>query len=138
MIVALSRTGHEFDKIADFAGLNARNPWLALMMLFIMFSMAGIPPFIGFWAKIIVIEEVVKAGFTWIAVIAVITAVISAFYYLKVVKAMYFDQAPESSNVETTSKTSLVAVSFVAISLLVLGLMPSSLIDLCYQSLQAL
>ncbi len=138
MIVALSRTGHEFDKVADFAGLNGRNPWLALMMLFTMFSMAGIPPFIGFWAKIIVIEEAVKAGFTWLAVIAVITAVISAFYYLKVVKAMYFDPAPESSKVETTSKASLVAVSTVAIALLVVGLVPGSLIDLCYQSLQAL
>jgi len=138
MIVALSKTGNEFDRIKDFAGLNARNPWLALMMLIIMFSMAGIPPFIGFWAKIIVIEEVVKAGFTWIAVIAVITAVISAFYYLKVVKAMYFDQPEDNTKVETTSTGSNWAVSFTTLSLLVVGLMPGSLIDLCYQSLQAL
>jgi NADH-quinone oxidoreductase subunit N len=138
MIVALSKTGNEFDRIADFAGMNARNPWLALMMLVIMFSMAGIPPFIGFWAKIIVIEEVVKAGFTWIAVIAVITAVISAFYYLRVVKAMYFDQPEDDSKVQPVSSGLNWGVSFVAIALLVLGLMPSSLIDLCYQSLQSI
>ncbi|WP_029407862.1 NADH-quinone oxidoreductase subunit NuoN [Thiomicrorhabdus sp. Milos-T2] len=138
MIVALSKTGNEFDKISDFIGLNARNPWLAFMMLIVLFSMAGIPPFIGFWAKIIVIEEVIKAGFTWIAVIAVIMAVISAFYYLKVVKAMYFDKPENESRIETTSSGANWAVSFFALSLLILGLVPSSLIDLCYESLKAI
>ena len=132
MIVALARTGNEFDRIADFKGLNQKNPWLALMMLIIMFSMAGIPPFIGFWAKILVIEEVVAAGFTWIAVIAVLTAVISAFYYLKVVKAMYFDKSEHEGQVEAISTELHWAVSFVAIALLVLGLMPSTLIDIAY------
>ncbi|MEA1990285.1 MAG: NADH-quinone oxidoreductase subunit NuoN [Pseudomonadota bacterium] len=138
MIVALSKTGNEFDKISDFIGLNARNPWLAFMMLIILFSMAGIPPFIGFWAKIIVIEEVIKAGFVWIAIIAVIMAVISAFYYLKVVKAMYFDKPEDTSPIETTSSGSNWAVSFFALALLVLGLVPSSLIELTYQSLTTL
>lgn len=138
MIVALSKTGNEFDKISDFIGLNARNPWLALMMLIILFSMAGIPPFIGFWAKIIVIEEVIKAGFVWIAVIAVIMAVISAFYYLKVVKAMYFDKSEDTSPIKTASSGSNWAVSIFALALLVLGLVPSSLIDLTYQSLTTL
>ena len=138
MIVALSKTGNEFDKISDFIGLNARNPWLAFMMLIILFSMAGIPPFIGFWAKIIVIEEVIKAGFVWIAVIAVIMAVISAFYYLKVIKAMYFDKPENETKIETTSSASNLAVSFFALCLLILGLVPSSLIDLCYNSLKAL
>lgn len=138
IIVAVSRAGNEFDKISDYAGLNNRNPWLALMMVFIMMSMAGIPPFIGFWAKIIVIEEVVRAGFVWIAVIAVITAVISAYYYLKVVKAMYFDSAPTNDKVEATSKASMIAVSVVSVALLAIGLMPGWLIDLSYQSLGAL
>lgn len=137
IIVAVSRAGNEFDKISDYAGLNNRNPWLALMMVFIMMSMAGIPPFIGFWAKIIVIEEVVRAGFVWIAVIAVITAVISAYYYLKVVKAMYFDSAPTNDKVEATSKASMIAVSVVSVALLAIGLMPGWLIDLSYQSLGA-
>lgn len=135
MIIALSRAGNEFDKVSDFAGLNARNPWLAIMMLFVMFSMAGIPPFIGFWAKIIVIEEVIKAGFVWLAVLGVIMAVISAFYYLRVVKAMYFDKSEDSSPLQPISSSLNWTVSFVAIALLVLGLMPSSLIDLAYQSI---
>ncbi|MBO1923476.1 NADH-quinone oxidoreductase subunit NuoN [Thiomicrorhabdus sp. 6S3-12] len=135
MITALSRTGFEFDRVADFKGLNAKNPWLALMMLIVMFSMAGIPPFVGFWAKIVVIEEVVKAGFTWIAVIAVITAVISAFYYLRVVKSMYFDKSEIQGPVEIISPALHWGVSFVAILLLALGLLPGSLIDLCYLSI---
>ena len=138
MIVALSKTGDEFDKISDFAGLNSRNPWLALMMLFTMFSMAGIPPFIGFWAKIIVLEEVINAGFTWLAVLAVVTAVISAFYYLKVVKSMYFDKPEDESPIQATSQSALVAVSVVSISMLVLGLLPGPFIELCYQSLNAI
>lgn len=135
MIIALSRTGNEFDKVSDFAGLNTRNPWLAIMMLFVMFSMAGIPPFIGFWAKILVIEEVIKAGFVWLAVLGVVMAVISAFYYLRVVKAMYFDKAEDTSRLEPVSSSLNWTVSLVAIALLVLGLMPASLIDLAYQSI---
>ncbi|RUM91088.1 MAG: NADH-quinone oxidoreductase subunit NuoN [Thiomicrospira sp.] len=135
MIVALARTNNEFDLIADFKGMNKRNPWLALMMLFIMFSMAGIPPFVGFYAKVVVIEEVVQAGFTWLAVLAVVMAVISAFYYLRVVKVMYFDEPEDSTKIEPVSNQLNWAVSFVSIALLVLGLMPSSLITLCYNSL---
>lgn len=135
MIVALARTNTEFDLIADFKGMNQRNPWLALMMLFVMFSMAGIPPFIGFYAKILVIEEVVQAGFTWLAVLAVVTAVISAFYYLRVVKVMYFDDPDDATPIEPVSRQLKWAVSFVSALLLILGLMPSSLITLCYNSL---
>ncbi len=135
MIVALAKIGNGFDKIADFKGMNARNPWLALMFLFVMFSMAGIPPFIGFYAKIVVLEEVINAGFVWLAVFAVIMSVISTYYYLMVVKAMYFDAPEDSSKVEPMSNQLNIVVSIVAISLLVLGLMPSSLIDLAYNSL---
>ncbi len=135
MITALARTGNEFDLIADFKGMNKRNPWLALMMLFVMFSMAGIPPFVGFYAKVLVIEEVVAAGFTWLAILAVVTAVISAFYYLKVVKVMYFDEPDDNAKIEPISNQLNWAVSFVSIALLLLGLMPSPLITLCYNSL---
>lgn len=135
MIVALARTGNEYDKISDFKGMNQRNPWLALMMMFIMFSMAGIPPFIGFYAKILVIEEVVQAGFVWLAVVAVVTAVISAFYYLKVVKVMYFDEPEEKGKVEPISGSLNWLISFVALALLVVGLLPSSLITLSYNAI---
>ena len=135
MIVALSRIGKEFDQIADFKGLNAQNPWLAFMFVFVLFSMAGIPPFVGFYAKILVLEEVLKAGFVWLAVFAVITAVISTYYYLKVIKAMYFEESDIKEKVEPVSKELTYAVSFVAILLLVFGLLPSSLIDLTYNNL---
>ena len=135
MIVAFSRIGKEFDQIADFKGLNATNPWLAFMFVFVLFSMAGIPPFIGFYAKILVLEEVLKEGFVWLAVFAVITAVISTYYYLKVIKAMYFEESDIKEKVEPVSKELTYAVSFVAILLFVFGLLPSSLIDLTYNSL---
>jgi NADH-quinone oxidoreductase subunit N len=137
VIAALSRTGKEFDLISDFKGLNTRNPWLAFMILLIMFSMAGVPPLVGFWAKLLVIEEVVQAGFLWLAVVAVIAAVISAFYYLKVIKAMYFDQPEDTSRLETVNGSLTIGVSSIAILLLVLGLLPSSMIDIFFNSLNA-
>ncbi len=135
VIAALSRTGKEFDLISDFKGLNARNPWLALMILMIMFSMAGVPPFIGFWAKLLVVEEVVQAGFLWLAVLAVIAAVISAFYYLKVIKAMYFDTPEDASKLEPANSRLTIGVSSIAILLLVLGLLPGTMIDVFFNSL---
>ncbi len=138
IIAALSRTGKEFDLIADFKGLNARNPWLAFMILMIMFSMAGVPPFVGFWAKLLVIEEVVQAGFLWLAVLAVIAAVISAFYYLKVIKTMYFDKPEDTSRLDPVNGRLTIGVSSIAILLLVLGLLPSTMIDIFFNSLNAM
>ncbi len=138
IIAALSRTGKEFDLISDFKGLNARNPWLAFMILMIMFSMAGVPPFVGFWAKLLVIEEVVNSGFLWLAVLAVIAAVVSAFYYLKVIKAMYFDQPEESSRLEPVNNRLTVGISSIAILLLVLGILPSAMMDIFFNSLSAI
>jgi NADH-quinone oxidoreductase subunit N len=134
IMIALGKGRYEFDRIEDFKGLNARNPWLALMMLFVLFSMAGVPPFVGFFAKLLVIEEVVKGGFVWLAIVAVITAVISAFYYLRVVKMMYFDKPDDETSIEPVSKATNWTISFVAIALLVFGLFPSSLINLVYNA----
>ncbi len=135
MIIALARAGIEFDEIEDFKGLNERNPWLAMMMLFVMFSMAGIPPFIGFFAKVAVIEAAVNAGLLWLAVVAVVMAVVGAFYYLRVVKVMYFDRAEDRPAVEPLTRELGVAVSVTSTALLLLGLFPSLIMDLCYQSL---
>lgn len=135
IIVAFARTGNEFDTLDDFKGMNQKNPWMAFMMLLTMFSMAGVPPLLGFYAKVIVIEEVVKAGFVWLAVVAVITAVISAFYYLRVVKVMYFDSPIEGTPSVPVAKSMTYAVSLVAIALLVFGLYPSPIIDISYSSL---
>ncbi|MBB5015200.1 NADH-quinone oxidoreductase subunit NuoN [Rehaibacterium terrae] len=91
-IILLSRKGFEAENIADFRGLNARNPWHALLVLCIMASLAGVPPFLGFWAKLAVLRAAVEAGMIWLAIVGVVFAVIGAFYYLRVIKAMYFDE----------------------------------------------
>jgi len=137
LIAALSKTGKDVVNISDLAGLNQQSPWLALMMMFVMFSMAGIPPFIGFYAKLLVIEEVVNSGFVGLAVIAVIMAVVSAFYYLKVVKTMYFDEPAEGLKLEAISQGTYWTVSLFSLALLVWGLFPSFIISLCYTSLGA-
>src|SRR5678816_3115702 len=95
MIILLSRAGFEADRLDDFRGLNARSPWFAAVMLMVMFSMAGVPPFVGFWAKLAVIQAVLDVGMTWLAVLAVLFSVIGAYYYLRVVKLMYFDEPKE-------------------------------------------
>ncbi|MBT8420013.1 MAG: NADH-quinone oxidoreductase subunit NuoN, partial [Gammaproteobacteria bacterium] len=95
MIIVLSRTGVEADRLDDFKGLNERSPWYAFLMLILMLSMAGVPPFLGFWAKWSVLREVVNADMIWLAVVAVCFAIIGLFYYLRVVRMMYFD-APQN------------------------------------------
>ena len=95
VILALSRSGFESDRLDDFRGLNRRNPWLALLMLIVMFSLAGIPPTAGFFAKLMVLQAALDAGFVAVVVVAVILAVIGAFYYLRIVKLMYFDDVEE-------------------------------------------
>ncbi|WP_029933968.1 NADH-quinone oxidoreductase subunit NuoN [Thiomicrospira pelophila] len=137
MIITLARTGFEFDEIKDFKGLNQRNPWLAAMMLIIMFSMAGIPPFIGFYAKVVVLQEVITAGFVWLAIVGVVTAVAGAFYYLRVVKVMYFDSSPVDGELKATTKEMAAGVSVFSLALLVLGLMPAWLMSVAYNSLLA-
>jgi len=91
-IIALSRSGFEAENIDDFKGLNARNPWMAGMVLFIMASLAGIPPFLGFWTKLAVLGAAVQGGLLWLAILGVLCAVVGAYYYLRVIKVMYFDE----------------------------------------------
>src|ERR1700723_3758164 len=97
MVLLLARQGFEADKITDFSGLNARSPWFAGMMAILMFSLAGLPPFIGFWAKLGVIQAVLGVGYTWLGVVAVLFSVVSAFFYLRTVKVMYFDAPTDTS-----------------------------------------
>jgi NADH-quinone oxidoreductase subunit N len=97
MIVWFARAGFEADRLEDFKGLNRRSPWHAFLMLLLMFSMAGVPPLAGFYAKLLVIQSVIAAGMIWLAVAAVLFAVIGAYYYLRVVKFMYFDEPADAS-----------------------------------------
>ena len=95
MVIWLGSGGEEAERLDDFRGLNERNPWFAFMMLIVMLSMAGMPPFVGFWAKWSVLREVVAADMTWLAVVAVLFSVVGLFYYLRVVRLMYFDPPEE-------------------------------------------
>ena len=95
VIVVLSSKGYEADTLDDFRGLNQRSPWLAGMMLCAMFSLAGIPPFLGFWAKLAVLRAAIEGGMLWLAIVGIVCAVIGCFYYLRVVKVMYFDEPPQ-------------------------------------------
>jgi NADH-quinone oxidoreductase subunit N len=96
LIILLARSGHEADKIVDFSGLNQRSPWYALMMLMVMASMAGVPIWVGFVAKLAVLKAAVGAGLLWLAIVGAVFAVIGAFYYLRVIKVMYFDPPTDS------------------------------------------
>jgi NADH-quinone oxidoreductase subunit N len=135
MILLLARQGFEADKLEDFKGLNARSPWFAGMMAILMFSLAGVPPFIGFWAKLGVIQAVLGVQLTWLAVVAVLFSVVGAYYYLRIVKLMYFD---EPSDAAAIGGSMLMRTVLSANALLVLGLgiIPGSLLQLCQRALQ--
>lgn len=130
MIILLSRKGFEAEKLEDLKGLNQRSPWLAFLMLIVMFSMAGVPPTLGFYAKFAVLQAALHAGFVWIVVFAVLMAVIGAFYYLRVIKLMYFDEPFDHPPI-TAPRDMRAVLSVNAFALLVIGLMPQGLMSLC-------
>lgn len=133
LLVIASRHGFEMQTIHDLKGLNKRHPWLALMMLLVMFSMAGVPPLAGFFIKFLVLKALVDAHMVWVAVLGLVFAVIGAYYYIRIVKVMYFD-APENTTALTFSKYSTALYSLNALALLALGLFPSGLIIACIQA----
>ena len=135
IIMLLSREGFEADTLNDFKGLNQRSPWLAFMMLLLMFSMAGVPPTVGFYAKFSVLNAVVQAGHIWLAVVAVLFSLIGAFYYLRIVKLMYFD-APESHAPIEVNSDSAFLLSVNSLGVLLLGLLPGTLMSVCAVSVQ--
>jgi len=130
MIILLSRHGFEADNIDDFKGLSQRSPWFALMMLILMFSMAGIPPLAGFYAKFAVINSIVEVGFIPVAIVAVLMSVIGAFYYLRLIKVMYFDQ-PIDQQPLAAPKDMQVAMSINALLILFVGVFPGTLMAVC-------
>ncbi|MGB7990471.1 MAG: NADH-quinone oxidoreductase subunit NuoN [Candidatus Methylophosphatis roskildensis] len=130
MIILLSRAGFESEDLDDFKGLNKRSPWFAAMMMIVMFSMAGIPFFIGFFAKFWVLQAVVHAGHVWLAVFAVMMSLIGAYYYLRVVKLMYFDEPAEDAPIAAAPDMRFI-LSVNSLAIAVLGLMPGQLMSLC-------
>lgn len=133
IIGILSKQGLEFDKLDDYRGLNARNPWIAFMFLLLLFSMAGVPPTVGFFAKLGLIEALVRAHLVWLAVLALLFALIGAYYYLRVVMLMYFEEPVEgiAASRISISNDMMAVLSINGGAALVLGLLPSFLIDLC-------
>ena len=134
MILLLSREGFEAENIEDFRGLNQRHPWYAFMMMLLMFSMAGIPPTAGFWAKLFVLQAILPAGYLWLAVAAVLFSVVGAFYYLRVVKLMYFD-APVDQHPITPSVEVRALMSVNGLAMIGLGLMPGALLVICQRAI---
>ncbi len=137
MVVFLSRAGFEAERLEDFKGLNSRSPWFAFIMLLLMFSLAGVPPTVGFYAKLSVLQAVLGAGHVWLAVVAVMFALVGTFYYIRVVKLMYFD-APQDS-VEVRGKLDAsVLLSANGLAVLALGILPQPLMQLCFYAIKGL
>ncbi len=130
MILLLTRRGFEADTLNDFKGLNQRSPWFAFIMLSIMFSMAGVPPAVGFWAKLGVISAVIDINMLWLALVAVFFSVVGVFYYLRVVKVMYFDE-PEDTSPIVKGRDLQVALSANGLAILALGVYPAALMSVC-------
>ncbi|MCL4470992.1 MAG: NADH-quinone oxidoreductase subunit NuoN [Sulfuricella sp.] len=135
MILLLSRQGFEAENIDDFKGLNQRKPWYAFLMLLVMFSMAGVPPTVGFYAKLSVLQAALQAGFLWVVVFAVLMSVIGAYYYLRIVKVMYFDAPQDQTPIAAQPDISML-LSVNGMAVLALGILPQPLMALCAYSIQ--
>jgi NADH-quinone oxidoreductase subunit N len=135
VILLMSDRGYEADNIDDYKGLGDKSPWFALMMLFFMFSTAGVPPFVGFFAKLYVIQAVLHVDMTWLAIAAVLFSVIGAFYYLRIIKLMYFDKATDGRAINANLGFKIM-LSANAIAVLVLGLFNGRLLDVCIRAIQ--
>lgn len=129
-IILLASRSNEADQLTDLAGLARRSPWFGFIMLILLFSMAGVPPFAGFWAKWFVLKEVVAAGYVWLAALAVMFSLVGAFYYLRAIKIMYFDEPVSNAAPESGTDLKLI-LSVNGLLVLALGLAPGVLMSLC-------
>jgi NADH-quinone oxidoreductase subunit N len=130
----LARRDFEAETLDDFKGLNKRSPVFAFVMMAMMFSLAGIPPTVGFYAKLAVLEASLNAGLTWLVVLAVITSLFGAFYYLRIVKLMYFD-APQDDTPITSPATNRWLLAINGVAVVVLGIVPGPLMTYCLNAI---
>jgi NADH-quinone oxidoreductase subunit N len=135
LIAFLARRGFEAEEIADFKGLGRRSPWLAGAMLLMMFSLAGLPPLVGFYAKVLVLQSIISIGLVWLAVYAVLMSLVGAYYYIRVVKVMYFDEPLDSSPIVVASAPQA-TMAINGLLILVLGIVPGPLVSLCTQAMR--
>ncbi|BBB61279.1 NADH-quinone oxidoreductase subunit NuoN [Undibacterium sp. TC4M20W] len=134
VIMLLARSGFEAENLEDLKGLNKRNPWFALVMLLLMFSLAGIPPMMGFYAKLSVLQAVLSTGKLWLAIVAVLFSLIGTFYYLRIVKLMYFDDPVDNSPIVASADMRMV-LSVNGLMVVVLGILPGSLMTACVNAI---
>jgi len=138
VILFLSRSGFEADHLDDFKGLNQRSPWFAAIMMVLLLSLAGVPPMVGFYAKLAVLQAALAAGHLGLVIFAVLASLVSAYYYLRVVKLMYFDEPADTEAIEATGGLRLV-LSLNGVAVLLLGVLPGPLMAACvYAMTQAL
>ena len=135
-ILLLARSGFEAEQIDDFKGLNQRNPWYAFIMMLTMSSLAGVPPLFGFFAKLLVLKAAIDAGMLWLAIVAILFAVVGAYYYLRVIKVIYFDEPDDKSALVLPADLPFRwLLSLNGVALLVLGVFWGPLIDWCYRAM---
>jgi NADH-quinone oxidoreductase subunit N len=130
LIMMLARAGFEAEELADFKGLSKRSPWFAVVMTVLMFSLAGVPPMMGFMAKWAVLQAVTTTGQVWLAVLAVLFSLIGAYYYLRVVKVMWFDEPADATPIVTNGDMRLV-MSLNGVAVVALGVVPGALLGAC-------
>jgi NADH-quinone oxidoreductase subunit N len=136
IVLYLSRADREAEDLDDFKGLNARHPWLAAIMAMMLLSMAGLPPFVGFYAKLTVLQALIGAGWLWLAVAAVMFSLIGAYYYLRVVKIMYFDAPPAEVAPVAVQGDARLLLSANGLAVLLLGILPQPLLAMCAYAIQ--
>ncbi|MDB5798065.1 MAG: nuoN [Paucimonas sp.] len=129
-VMLLSRSGFEAENIDDFKGLNQRSPWFAAVMMILLLSLAGVPPMVGFYAKLAVLQSVLATGQIWLAVVSVLFSLVGAYYYLRVVKAMYFDDAVDTAPIRVPGDMRF-ALSANGVAIVLLGLLPGPLMAAC-------
>jgi NADH-quinone oxidoreductase subunit N len=134
VVLAASRPGFEADKLDDYKGLSARDPLLAGILAVVMFSTAGIPPFVGFWAKLRVIEALLESGHLWVAILAVVASVVGAYYYLRIVWLMYFD-APGDRPGRSQATALRLVLALNALAILLLGVLPGGLLEIVQRAI---
>ena len=134
VIMLLSRSGFEAESLDDFKGLNQRSPWFAAVMMVLLLSLAGVPPMVGFFAKLSVLEAALAAGHLWLVIVAVLLSLVGAYYYLRIVKLMYFD-APTDLSPIVADRGMQITLSVNGIAVVLLGILPGTLMTACLQAI---
>jgi len=130
VLIAVSRDGFEAENLSDLTGLGKRNALLAGVMMLAMISLAGVPPTVGFYAKLSVLQAAISADFTWLAILAVIMSVIGAFYYLRVIKLMFFDDPVDTTDVKPAGDVSA-GLAINGLAVIALGIAPGFIMSAC-------